>query len=81
MSQSLGNQRINNNKKREIENRVIQISKNLVKRCKGNNYKFSFLTKNVIKDGKNYKVQVEVTDSEQIEELSYKAPGLSLIHI
>ena len=75
LSQSLGNQRVNNNKKIEIENRVIQISNNLVKRSKGNNYKFSFLTKNVIKDGKNYKVQVEVTDSEQIEELSYKAPG------
>ena len=75
LSQSLGNQRVNNNKKREIENRVIQISKNLVKRSKGNNYKFSFLTKNDIKDGKNFKVQVEVADSEQIEELSYKAPG------
>ena len=67
--------RVNNNKKREIENRVIQISNNLVKRSKGNNYKFSFFTENDIKDGKNYKVQVEVTDSEQIEELSYKAPG------
>ena len=75
LSQSLGNQRVNNNKKREIENRVIQISNNLVKRSKGNNYKFSFLTKNDIKDGKSYKIQVEVTDSEQIEELSYKAPG------
>ena len=75
LSQSFGNQRINSKKKSEIENRVVQISKNLVKRSKGNNYKFSFLTKNDIKDGKNYRVQVEVTDSEQVEELSYKAPG------
>ena len=75
LSQSSGNQRVNYNKKGEIENRVVQISKNLVKRSKGNNYKFSFLTKNDIKDGKSYKIQVEVTDSEQIEELSYKAPG------
>lgn len=75
MSQSSGNQRVNNKKKSEIENRVVQISNNLVKRSKGNNYKFSFLTKNDIKDGKSYKIQVEVTDSEQIEELSYKAPG------
>ena len=75
LSQSFGNQRVNSKKKSEIENRVVQISKNLVKRSKGNNYKFSFLTKNDIKDGKNYRVQVEVTDSEQVEELSYKAPG------
>ena len=75
LSQSFGNQRINSKKKSEIENRIVQISKNLVKRSKGNNYKFSFLTKNDIKDGKNYRVQVEVTDSEQVEELSYKAPG------
>ena len=75
LSQSFGNQRINSKKKSEIENRVVQISKNLVKRSKGNNYKFSFLTKNDIKDGKNYRIQVEVTDSEQVEELSYKAPG------
>ena len=45
LSQSLGNQRVNNNKKREIENRVVQISNNLVKRSKGNNYKFSFFTR------------------------------------
>ena len=75
LSQSFGNQRVNSKKKSEIENRVVQISKNLVKRSKGNNYKFSFLTKNDIKDGKNYRVQLEVTDSEQVEELSYKAPG------
>ena len=75
LSQSFGNQRVNSKKKSEIENRVVQISKNLVKRSKGNNYKFSFITKNDIKDGKNYRVQVEVTDSEQVEELSYKAPG------
>ena len=75
LSQSFGNQRVNSKKKSEIENRVIQISKNLVKRSKGNNYKFSFLTKNDVKDGKNYRVQLEVTDSEQVEELSYKAPG------
>ena len=75
LSQSSGNQRVNNKKKSEIENRVVQISKNLVKRSKGNNYKFSFITKNDIKDGKNYRVQVEVTDSEQVEELPYKAPG------
>ncbi len=75
LSQSSGNQRVNNKKKSEIENRVVQISKNLVKQSKGNNYKFSFFTKNDIKDGKNYRVQVEVTDSEQVEELSYKAPG------
>ena len=75
LSQSFGNQRINSKKKSEIENRVVQISKNLVKRSKGNNYKFSFLTKNDIKDGKNYRIQVEVTDSEQVEELSYRAPG------
>ena len=30
------------------------------------------LTKNDIKNGKNYDIQVEVTDSEQLEELSYK---------
>ena len=75
LSQSLGNQRVNDKKKSEIENRVVQISKNLVKRSKGNNYEFSFLTKNDIKNGKNYDIQVEVTDSEQLEELSYKAPG------
>ncbi len=75
LSQSFGNQRVNSKKKSEIENRVVQISKKLVKRSKGNNYKFSFLTKNDIKDGKNYRIQVEVTDSEQVEELSYKAPG------
>ena len=75
LSQSFGNQRVNSKKKSEIENRVVQISKNLVKRSKGNNYKFSFLTKNDVKDGKNYRVQLEVTDSEQVEELSYKAPG------
>ena len=75
LSQSFGNQRVNSKKKSEIENRVVQISKNLVKRSKGNNYKFSFITKNDIKDGKNYRVQVEVTDSEQVEELPYKAPG------
>ena len=75
LSQSSGNQRVNYNKKGEIEKRVIQISKNLVKRSKGNNYEFSFSTKNDIKDGKNYRIQVEVTDSEQVEELFYKAPG------
>ena len=75
LSQSSGNQRVNNKKKSEIENRVVQISKNLVKRSKGNNYEFSFLTKNDINDGKNYRIQFEVTDSEQVEELSYKAPG------
>ena len=75
LSQSFGNQRINSEKKSEIEKRLMQISKNLVKRSKGNNYKFSFLTKNDFKDGKNYRIQVEVTDSEQLEELSYKAPG------
>jgi hypothetical protein len=75
LSQSLGNQRVNNKKKSEIENSVLKISKNLVKRSKGNNYEFSFLTKNDFKDGKNYRIQLEVTDSEQVEELSYKAPG------
>ena len=75
LSQSSGNQRVNSKKKSEIEKRVIQISKNLVKRSKGNNYEFSFSTKNDIKDGKNYRIQVEVTDSDQLEELSYKAPG------
>jgi hypothetical protein len=75
LSQSLGNQRVNNKKKSEIENSVIKISKNLIKRSNGNNYKFSFLTKNDIKNGKNYDIQVEVADSEQVEELSYKAPG------
>ena len=63
LSQSLGNQRVNNKKKSEIENSVLKISKNLVKRSKGNNYEFSFLTKNDFKDGKNYRIQLEVTDS------------------
>jgi len=76
LSQSLGNQRVNNKKKSEIENSVLKISKNLVKRSKGNNYEFSFLTQNDIKNGKNYDIQVEVTDSgEHVEELSYRAPG------
>lgn len=75
LSQSIGNKRVNDKKKFEIEQNLIDISKNLIKRSKGNNYKLSFFTKNDIKDGKNYKVQVEINDSKYIEELVYEAPG------